>query len=331
MRGAVSPGGVAHLLRGGSCGPLLSAPRGRTYDGSMNKLPFWKMHGAGNDFVVLAPEQGDERSDAAWGDLARRVCDRRFGVGGDGLIAVLPSDVADLRMRMFNPDGSEAEMCGNGIRCLVKFALDRDDSPGARATLRVETLAGVLDAVATLGADGAVERVRVGMGAPRFEPKAIGALVEQAPPVLDLPLEAAGGEHHVTLVSMGNPHAVMFGADPVEAFDLERIGPAIEHHPLFANRTNVEIVRVRDRAAIEMRVWERGAGETLACGSGACAAVVAARLHGLAGDRVAVALPGGTLGIEWDGEGEVLLEGPAVKVFESVWRDEREDATSTQP
>ena len=287
----------------------------------MNELPFWKMHGAGNDFVVLAAEDDATRTTEEWGALAQRVCDRHFGVGGDGLIAVMSSDVADRRMRIFNADGSEAEMCGNGIRCLVKFTLDQDDALRSRGKLRVETLAGVLDAVATLGADGTVERVRVGMGAPRFEPEAIGALVEQAPPVLDLPLEAAGGEHRVTLVSMGNPHAVMFGSDPVELFELERIGPAIEHHPLFANRTNVEIVRVRDRGAIEMRVWERGVGETLACGSGACAAVVASRLHGLAGDRVAVALPGGTLGIEWDGEGEVTLEGPAVKVFESAWRE----------
>ncbi|MXW24361.1 MAG: diaminopimelate epimerase [Chloroflexi bacterium] len=265
--------------------------------------------------------EGATRSDEAWAALAERVCDRHFGVGADGLIAVLPSDVADRRMRIFNPDGSEAEMCGNGIRCLVKFALDQDEALRSRGGLRVETLAGVLDAVATFGADGTVDRVRVSMGAPRFEPEAIGALVEQAPPVLDLPLEAAGEEHRVTLVSMGNPHAVMFGSEPVEAFDLERVGPAIEHHPLFANRTNVEIVRVRDRGAIEMRVWERGVGETLACGSGACAAVVAARLHGLTDGEVAVRVAGGVLGIGWDGAGEVTLEGPAVKVFESTWHE----------
>ena len=287
----------------------------------MNELAFWKMHGAGNDFVVHDASEGATRSDAEWAALAGRVCDRHFGVGADGLIAVLPSDVADRRMRIFNPDGSEAEMCGNGIRCLVKFALDQDETLRSRGGLRVETLAGVLDAEATLGADGTVDRVRVSMGAPRFEPEAIGALVEQAPPVLDLPLEAAGEEHRVTLVSMGNPHAVMFGDDPVEAFDLERIGPAIEHHPLFANRTNVEIVRVPDRGSLEMRVWERGVGETLACGSGACAAVVAARLHGLTDGEVAVSVPGGTLGIGWDGAGDVTLEGPAVKVFESAWRD----------
>ena len=281
------------------------------------------MHGAGNDFVVADGGQDAlaGRSDEAWAGLARRVCDRHTGVGGDGLIAVLPSDVADRRMRMWNPDGSESEMCGNGIRCLVKFALDQDDALRARGELRVETLAGVLDAVATAGADGTVARVRVSMGAPRFEPAVVGASVVDEPPVLDLPLDAAGEEHRVTLVSMGNPHAVAFIDGPVADFDLARVGPAVEHHPLFANRTNFEVVRVLGEDAIEMRVWERGAGETLACGSGACAAAVASRLHGRVGDRVDVRLPGGVLAIGWDGAGEVSLEGPAARVFASTWEE----------
>ncbi len=289
----------------------------------MNAWAFWKMHGAGNDFVVT--DGGDPahagRSDAHWSALAERVCDRHFGVGADGLIVVLPSEVADRRMRMFNPDGSESEMCGNGIRCLVKFVLDRDDDLRARGTLRVDTLAGVLDAVAMPGEDGMVARVNVSMGEPHFAPEDLGALVEQAAPVLGLPLEAAGTEQSVTLVSMGNPHAVTFIDTPVDAFELERIGPAIEHHPVFANRTNFEVVRVRDEGAIDMRVWERGAGETLACGSGACAAAVASRLHGFVGDRVDVHVPGGMLGIGWDGAGEVSLEGPATLVFTSTWED----------
>ena len=285
----------------------------------MNGLAFWKMHGAGNDFVVLEPAEARADAGGDWAALARQVCDRRFGVGADQLILVLPSDAADRRMRIFNPDGSEAEMCGNGIRCLVKFVLDRDPAARAAGGLRVETPAGVLDARASLGADGLVERARVGMGVPRLEPEALGALTDAPPPVLDLPLEADGGEYLATLVSMGNPHAVLFVSDPVEAFPLERVGPAIERHPLFSRRTNVEVVRVLGPSRIAMRVWERGAGETLACGSGACAAVVAARLHGLAADRVEVALPGGTLGVEWDGEGEAFLEGPAVKVFEARW------------
>ncbi len=289
----------------------------------MNAWAFWKMHGAGNDFVLT--DGGDPahagRSDAEWSALAERVCDRHFGVGADGLIVVLASEEADRRMRMFNPDGSESEMCGNGIRCLVKFVLDQDDDLRARGTLSVDTLAGVLDAVATPGEDGTVGRVQVSMGEPHFAPEDLGALVEQAAPVLGLPLEAAGTEQSVTLVSMGNPHAVAFIDTPVDAFELERIGPAIEHHPVFANRTNFEVVRVRDEGAIDMRVWERGAGETLACGSGACAAAVASRLHGFVGDRVDVHVPGGTLGIGWDGAGEVSLEGPATLVFTSTWED----------
>ena len=290
---------------------------------AMTAWPFWKMHGAGNDFVLT---DGDDpahlgRSDEEWAALAERVCDRHFGVGADGLIAVLPSEAGDRRMRIFNADGSESEMCGNGIRCLVKFALDQDDELRARGKLRVETLAGVLDAVATPGADGTVERVRVSMGEPHFAPEDLGARVEQAPPVLGLPLEGAGTEQTVTLVSMGNPHAVTFIDEPVDAFELERIGPEIEHYPVFANRTNFEIVRVRDRGAIDMRVWERGVGETLACGSGACAAAVASRLHGFVDDRVDVHVPGGTLGIGWDGDGEVSLEGPATLVFASTWED----------
>ena len=343
----------------------------------MRSLTFWKMHGVGNDFVVLMPGRAHPYADdgltalnwalgagrrwmgnvggwvmlaramGGWAALAREMCDRRCGVGADGLLLVLPSDIANRRMRIFNSDGSEAEMSDNGIRCLVKFVFDREPGIARRARssaayaagereimtvrsataaaasaargLRVETLAGVFDARASLGADGLVERVRVGMGVPRLEPEVLGALTEAAPPVLDLPIEAAGGEYLATLVSMGNPHAVLFVSDPVEAFPLERVGPAIERHPLFSRRTNVEVVRVLGPSRIEMRVWERGAGETLACGSGACAAVVAARLHGLAADRVEVALPGGTLGVEWDGEGEALLEGPAVKVFEARW------------
>ena len=295
----------------------------------MSSLPFWKMHGAGNDFVVLAADDAD----APWGTLAERVCDRHFGVGADGLIVALPSERADRRMRIFNADGSEAEMCGNGIRCLVKFVLEQGlaDAPDGR--VRIETIPGVLKAVATRGAsgasgtdgtdgaDGRVARVRVAMGAPSLEPAALGAHVEQAPPLIDLPLEAAGTTYAATLVSMGNPHAVLFTDAPPADFELERVGPALEHHPLFERRTNVEVVRVVDRGRLEMRVWERGVGETLACGSGACAALVAARLHDAVDDRAEVRLPGGTLLLEWDGSGGVVLEGPAVQVFASVWDD----------
>ena len=289
----------------------------------MSSLPFWKMHGAGNDFVVLASDDAD----APWAALAERVCDRHFGVGADGLIVALPSERADRRMRIFNADGSEAEMSGNGIRCLVKFVLEQGLADAPDGHVRIETIPGVLEAVATRDANGTngtpgrVECVRVEMGAPSLEPAALGAHVEQAPPVIDLPLEAAGATYAATLVSMGNPHAVLFTDAPTADFELERVGPALEHHPLFERRTNVEVVQVVDRGRLEMRVWERGVGETLACGSGACAALVAARLHDAVDERAEVEMPGGTLLLEWDGTGEVVLEGPAVQVFASVWDD----------
>jgi diaminopimelate epimerase len=283
----------------------------------MTALAFWKMHGTGNDFVVT--EASADRPD--WPTLAERICDRHFGVGADGLIVALPSTVADRRMRIFNPDGSEAEMCGNGVRCFVKYLLDRGLVRAPDGNVSVDTMAGVLEAHATLGADGLVDTVRVGMGTPRLRPQDLGALIEADAPVRDLPLTAAGEDLALTLVSMGNPHAVHFLASAPQDFDLERIGPAVEHAPLFANRTNFEVVQVRDRAHLDMRVWERGAGPTLACGTGACAAVVAARLHGRVDDEVEVRVPGGTLRISWDGHGEVYLEGPAERVFESMWEE----------
>lgn len=277
---------------------------------------FWKMHGTGNDFVLT--ESAD--LDFDWPSLAIRVCDRHFGVGADGLIVSFPSAKADRRMRIFNPDGSEAEMCGNGVRCFVKYLLDQGIAP-ATDVMTIDTMAGVLEARATRDSSGAVETVRVAMGAPHLDPQDVGARIEQAGPVRDLPLTAANEPLALTLVSMGNPHAVHFLEGAPADFDLHRIGPAVEHDPLFAHRTNFEIVQVRDRSHLNMRVWERGAGETLACGTGACAAVVAARLHDRADEDVDVAVPGGTLRISWDGAGEVYLEGPATFVFASRWED----------
>jgi diaminopimelate epimerase len=186
--------------------------------------------------------------------------------------------------------------------------------------MTVETIPGVLDAETTRDAKGDVRAVRVTMGLPALRPADLGARVDREAPVLDLPLEAAGETLSLTLVSMGNPHSVSFLDGAPAGYDLHRVGPAVEHHDLFTNRTNFEIVRVRDRSHIEMRVWERGVGETLACGSGACASVVAARLHGRVDGDVEVALPGGTLRIEWDGDGPVYLSGPATRVFEGEWR-----------
>jgi diaminopimelate epimerase len=285
----------------------------------MTTLPFWKMHGTGNDFVLMESDDPD----AGWPALATAICDRHFGVGADGLILVLPSTVADRRMRIFNADGSEAEMCGNGVRCFVKYCLDRGLVRSADGTMTVETIPGVLTARATFAADGSVERVRVGMGVPDLEPAHVGVAIEQAPPVTDLPVTVADDRGRetvrVALVSMGNPHAVTFIDGAPRDYPLERLGPLVEHHELFAHRTNFEVVHVSDRAHVEMRVWERGVGETLACGSGACAVVAAARTLGRVDDRVAVAVPGGVLEIEWDGTHEVALAGPAVRVFASEW------------
>lgn len=279
---------------------------------------FWKMHGTGNDFVVAAPEQPD----ADWAAVARAVCDRHTGVGADGLILIAPSERADRRMAIYNADGSNGVMCGNGIRCFVKFLNDRGIVPAAGA-VTIETDIGVLEAHATLDGDGRVTRVRVAMGAPAFAPADLGVKIEQVPPVLDLPLDVsidgANEGLNLTLVSMGNPHAVHFIDGSPGEYDLARVGPAVERHPLFAERTNFEVARVLDRSTVEMRVWERGVGETQACGSGACAVAVASRLHGRVDDTVAVRLPGGELTIEWDGDGVVYLEGPVAFVFESRW------------
>ena len=281
------------------------------------KFTFWKMHGTGNDFVLT--ESSDP--DAGWPELAQRICDRHFGVGADGLIIALPSKLAERRMRIFNPDGSEAEMCGNGVRCFVKYLLDRGVVAAPDGVMRIETTVGVLEARATRGADGMVATVRVAMGPPHLDPADLGARIEARGPVRDLHLDAAGEPLALTLVSMGNPHAVHFLDTAPAEFELERIGPAVEHDPLFAHRTNFEVIRVHDRTHIEMRVWERGAGITLACGTGACAAVVAARLAGRVDNDVEVALPGGALQISWDGQSDVYLEGPAMRVFEAVWEE----------
>jgi len=278
-------------------------------------MNFVKMQGTGNDFVLLVA-QGDEQD---WSRLAQAMCDRHFGIGADGLILVLPSSRADVRMRMFNPDGSEAEICGNGLRCVVKYAVDEGLAWPREGQLSVETSTGVLSAQ-VFGKKGAVERVRVSVGVPRFAPQEIPVLVEAEPPLKDMPLDIEGQRLALTCVSLGNPHAVHFVDRPVAEFPLERIGPKVEHHPLFPQRVNFEVARVLDREHMEARVWERGAGATLACGSGACAAVVAAHLYGMAGERVDITLPGGRVVVEWDEIGECYLEGPAETVFWGEWR-----------
>ena len=281
-------------------------------------MKFTKMHGAGNDYVYIdAREQ--ERD---WPALSVAMSDRHLGIGSDGLILALPSDKADLRMRMFNADGSEGEMCGNGIRCLVRFAFDNGIVDAEKSPVRVETMAGVLD-VTPLGDDGdGMTAARVLMGAPRLIPAEIPVAIVGMDVVIDQPLEVAGREFRMTCVSMGNPHAVVFMDEPVDDFPLTEIGPMVEHHPLFPARVNFEIVNVLDGGkTLKTRVWERGSGITMACGTGACAVQVAARLNGLAGDRATIALPGGDLTVEWPGEGEVIMEGPVATVFDGEWKN----------
>jgi diaminopimelate epimerase len=277
-------------------------------------LRFTKLHGAGNDYIYIDARERERD----WPALSVAMSDRHLGVGSDGIILVLPSDKADLRMRMFNADGSEGEMCGNGIRCFVRFALDRNIIPASTSPVSVETLAGVLE-VTPIWESGEMVSARVSMGAPRLRPQEIPVNVPSQEIVMDYPLSVNGHSFRISCVSMGNPHAVAFIDEPVEEVRLHEIGPQMEHHPLFPRRVNFEIANVIDSGRIKTRVWERGSGLTMACGTGACAVAVAAHLHNYIGDRVAIQLPGGDLTVEWPGQGEVILEGPVAKVFDGEW------------
>lgn len=274
-------------------------------------MQFTKMHGIGNDFVMLDCIHNALPEDRL-PDISRKLCDRRFGIGADGIILVLPSKVADLRMRMFNPDGSEAEMCGNGIRCFARYAFDRklvDDT-----AMKVETAAGV-KALKLLTRGGRVEAVRVDMGQPRLRRGEIPMRGDDAEQVVAEALKVDGRKFEVTAVSMGNPHAVIF-VDHLDSAMVERFGPQIEQHRAFPQRTNVHFVKACSTSEIVVRTWERGAGITLACGTGACATVVAGALNGRTGKRVNVHLPGGDLLVEWTGDNRVMMTGPAEEVFE---------------
>jgi diaminopimelate epimerase len=268
------------------------------------------MQAMGNDFIVI--EAAEERD---WSQLATSMCDRHFGLGADGLILLLPSRVADLGMRIFNPDGSEAEACGNGLRCLARYAIDRGLVDASREVI-VETLGGIRK-LRTLDS-----LIQVDMGTPQFKAEEIPMLVgEELDIILDYSITVQGEEIRLTCLSVGNPHAVSFLDEPVAKFPLFELGPGVECHPIFPNRVNFEVANVLGRKKIRARVWERGVGETLSCGSGACAIAVAARLHGLVDSHVDIILPGGTLTVDWDGVGEVLLSGPAELVFLGEWPD----------
>ena len=282
-------------------------------------MKFTKMHGAGNDYVYV-----DARSqEQDWPELARRMSDRHFGVGSDGLILIKGSDVADLKMSMYNADGSEAEMCGNGIRCFVKYAVDRTIVSSSNGSVSVETLAGIRN-ITPISEYGTVTGARVSMGAPILTPDTVPVNLDAAGeygsgPVLEYPFEMDGYDLHLSFVSMGNPHAVTFIDTPVAEFPLLTVGTKVENHSIFPRRVNFEIVNVDNPTHLTARVWERGSGETLACGTGACGIAVASILGAHTDNTVSITLPGGTLKVDWDGQGEVYLEGPAEEVFSGEW------------
>ncbi|MDP2931673.1 MAG: diaminopimelate epimerase [Chloroflexota bacterium] len=288
-------------------------------------MNFTKLQGAGNDFVLV--EASDSERD--WPALARTMCDRHFGIGADGLLLLLPSDKADFRMRIFNPDGSEAEACGNGIRCFARYVLEKGllKSAGNHpAQMMVETLAGIR--LVKLHKTVTGTRIQVAMGRPKFRPEDIPVVLTagsmnftRIKSMLSYRVVVDGKELDLNLVSMGNPHAVYFWQHPVAEFPLLELGPKVEHLALFPKRVNFEVANVVSQQQIEVGVWERGAGETLACGTGACAVAVAAQLRGHVGSEVDVKLPGGVLNVEWNGTGEVFLSGPAELVFTGEWKD----------
>jgi diaminopimelate epimerase len=291
-------------------------------------MRFTKMHGIGNDYIYVDCFQEPVPDDP--GELARRIADRHFGVGGDGLILICPSKVAAARMRMFNADGSESEMCGNGIRCVAKYVFDHGIA--RQNPVQIETGAGVL----TLNletAGGSVSRVRVDMGQPILEPSQIPvALTGPADErIIDVPLaphvelkntdgwmEACGLDPRMTCVSMGNPHLVLY-CKQTRAVPLESVGPVLERQPIFPKRINVNFVEVRNTGEVTMRTWERGSGITQACGTGASAVCVAGSLSGRTGRAILAHLPGGDLELEWAIDGRVFMTGGATEVFSGEW------------
>lgn len=275
-------------------------------------MRFTKMHGLGNDYVYVDCFKEHIEDPAA---VARFVSDRHFGIGSDGLIMINPSDKADFEMEMYNADGSRGEMCGNGIRCVAKYVYDYGLTD--KTSISIETLGGIKYLDLTVK-DGKAELIRVNMGKPELIPKQIPIISEDPEDkmIIDAPIQVNGQEYCITGVSMGNPHAVVY-VDDVEGIDIEKIGPEFENHERFPNRINTEFVKVLDRCTARMRVWERGSGETLACGTGACAVAVSCILNGMTEDIVTVKLSGGDLKIEWDREEDVVyMIGPATVVFD---------------
>jgi diaminopimelate epimerase len=286
-------------------------------------MNFTKMQGVANDFVVVDAHNIKRN----WSKLAVAVCNRHLGVGADSLIVLLPSDKADFGMRTFDADGSEAETCGNGIRCLARYVLEKGLISRETEGITIETIATV-NRVKFERKGGRVIKFWANMGKPRFTAdmipvnlKAGNGDVVDVEPMLSYKVTLNNMELTLNLVSIGNPHAVHFCRESISDFPLSRIGPLVENLPIFPNRVNFEVARVLDNRHLEARVWERGVGETLACGSGACAITVLSKLHGYTESKVDIKLPGGMLNAEWNGDGEVVLGGPAEVVFEGKWPD----------
>jgi len=285
-------------------------------------MNFTKVQGTGNDFILV---EASEANLEDWSQMAVAMCNRHFGIGADGLLVLLPSHLADFQMHIFNPDGSEAEACGNGLRCLAKYVVDMGLANTGAQEILVETLAGIRK-VKIYRAMGKLTKIQVGMGEPKFGAKDIPVVIEpkegnlvDIKSMLSYHVSIGSRELLLNFVSMGNPHAIYFCQYPVSDFPLSQLGPEVEQHKMFPSRVNFEVANVISRQQIEARVWERGVGETLACGSGACAVAVAAQLLGYIDNKVDIKLPGGTLEVEWDKVGEVLLGGPAEIVFTGEW------------
>ncbi len=282
-------------------------------------VEFAKLHGAGNDYIAI-----DGRGiDRDWGSLSKEMSLLAFGVGSDGIVLVQDSEVAQIRMRVYNPDGSEAEMSGNGIRLFSKFVIDRKIALPAEDGMTVETGGGVRTVWPTMEGDKMIA-AKVAMGVPTFVPSEIPVDTTQIGDldiIKNFPIQAGDRELEVTCLAVGNPHAVVVMEESVEDFPLVAVGPFVESHKLFPNRINFEIVNVISRSKIRARIFERGAGETMSSGTGSTASAAAARAHGLVDDAVDVIVDGGVLQISWDEKGEAFLEGPAVEVFTGVWPD----------
>ena len=274
-------------------------------------MKFTKMQGCGNDYVYV--NGFVEKIDTeAKPDIVRRLSDRHFGIGGDGVIFINPSEIADFEMEMFNADGSRSQMCGNGIRCVAKYVYDYGLTD--KTSLTIESF-GAIKYIDLTVENGKVSLVKVNMGAPILNAKDVPVLSENEQ-VIDEEIEVEGKTYRMTCVSMGNPHAIVY-MDDVKNLDIDKVGPYFENHKRFPERVNTEFVRVMDRNTVEMRVWERGTGETLACGTGCCAIAVSCILNGLTEDKVTVKVLGGELLCEWDREANlVYMTGPAVTVFD---------------